>query len=549
MHPLRSRPSRRALGALCIPLIFAPMIACEGSIGDPSSGAPTKAGLSEPLLPRLTEKQYKNALADLFGKGLPELAVQPDTNPFLFTSIGAAKDPLSELGVQHIEEAAQKITHLVFDDPARRAALTGCEPTAPGDACVEGFLRTFGRRALRRTLTQPEVSKWVSISVDLSGGDAWTGVRTAVAGMLQAPSFYYRVELGEPDPDNSARLRYTGFEMASRLAFLLWNAPPDDELLNAAQSGELESAAGVETQARRLLASPRARTAVQEFFAQYLDLGRLDGISRDAALYPDFKPSLAEAMRTEVKLLIDDLVFRRDTDVRQLFSTRRTFVNKELATLYGVEATGATPIAFVPVELPEGGHRAGLLTLGAFLTMNAHEASTSPTLRGKYLRERVLCDEVPPPPPDVNTDINANTTEAKTLRDKLVQHRENPSCSGCHSLMDPPGFLFENFDAIGGYRTLDNGYPIDASGDLDGKPLTSAQELAGLLATEGRVGRCMVKQLFRHAIGRLEKKTEIPALEEIHERFEASGFRFRELYVALVTHPNYRFVAKPEVLP
>jgi hypothetical protein len=546
----RSSSARaRSLRSLYLPVGLALAGGCVGILGDPPAGQPEEVALGEPVLPRLTAKQYRSALIDLFGKALPETPVQPDTNPFLFTSIGATTDPLSELGVQQIEEAADRVSFIVFDDPERRAALVGCEPAAPGDACVAGFLRSFGRSALRRTLDAGEIERWVKISTDLSGGDAWTGLRTAVAGMLQAPSFVYRVELGEPDPDNPPRLRYTDFEMASRLSFLLWNAPPDDALLDAAERGELTTGGGIEAAARRLLDSPRARESIQEFFAQYLDLGKLDGMSRDATLYPSFSPALAEAMRTEAKLLAFDLVFRRDADMRELFSTRRTFVNVELAALYGVEASGATAVAFVPVELPADGPRAGLLTSAAFLTMNAHEATTSPTLRGKYLRERVLCSEVPPPPPDVNTDIEPTPGDPKTLREQLEQHRSNPSCAGCHSFIDPPGFLFESFDAIGAFRTTDNGYPIDASGDLDGVPLANARALADHLATDERVSRCMVKQLFRHAMGRLDDPPERPALDAMHERFASSGYRFRELVVALVTSQSYRFVSPPEVSP
>lgn len=552
-----SRRVRASLGALGLALAIGAS-GCVGRIGDPSpSGsagtekepvAPGVAELSTPVLPKLTVKQYRNALADLFGAALPATPVQPDTNPFLFTSIGATTDPLSELGVQQLEEAADHVSHFVFDDAAKRTALLGCEPAAPGDACVTEFLRTFGRRTFRRALSPEELERWTAAAVDLAAGDAWTGVRVAVAGMLQAPSFVYRVELGEADPKDETRLRYTSSEMASRLSFLLWNAPPDDELLDAAENGELVMKDRLEAEARRLLDSPRARESIQEFFAQYLDLGRLDGISRDATFYPDFKPELAEAMRTEAKLLVDDIVFRRQADVRELFSTRRTFVNTDLAALYGVDAKGATKVAFVPVDLPADGHRAGLLSLGAFLTMNAHEASTSPTLRGKYVLERVLCVEVQPPPPNVDTSsIDPDPTIPKTLRERLEQHRVNPTCASCHAALDPPGYLFENFDAIGAWRTKDNGYPIDASGDLDGKPLAGARDLAKALGTEPRVGRCMVKQLYRHAMGRLDEKGEKPALEAIHEKFAASGFRFRELVVALVTNDSYRFVARPEV--
>lgn len=535
---------RRALALSAIVLA-----GCVGSIGDPPEVPPEKPVLGEALLPRLTAHQYRAALVDLFGDALPETPVQPDTNPFLFTSIGATIDPLSEFGTQLLEEDADLLTHFIFDDPAKRTALVGCEPQAPGDACVVDFLRTFGRRAHRHTLDPIELERWVTVATDLADGDAWIGVRTAVAGMLQAPSFVYRIELGEPDPNDASRLRYTGFEMASRLSFLIWDAPPDDTLLDAAETGDLLGAAGLERETRRLLASPRARASVQGFFAQYLDLGKLDGISRDATLYPTFTSSLAEAARTEAKLLVDDLVFRRDADVRELFSTRRTFVNSELAALYGVTAEGATPIAFVPIELPADGPRAGLLTSAAFLTMNAHEATTSPTLRGKYVRERVLCSEVPPPPPDVNTNIEMMPGDPKTLREQLDQHRQNPACAGCHAIIDPPGFLFEGFDAIGAARTTDNGYPVDTSGDLDGTVLADARALADLLATDERVGRCMVKQLYRHAMGRLNESLEKPALDAMHDRFAEKGFRFQELVIALVTSESYRFVAPPEVSP
>jgi hypothetical protein len=543
----------RARRAALVLALIAPA-GCTGTIGDRTEGGPDGDGeaafaLQSPVLPRLTEAQYRNALLDLFGEPLPETPVQPDTNPFLFTSIGATTDPLSELGVQQLEEAADEITRFVFDDPARRAALVGCEPLAPGDGCVRGFLASFGRRALRHTLTEEEVSKWVGVATSLSGGDAWTGLRVAVAGMLQSPAFVYRIEIGEPDPSDPSRLRYTGFEMASRLSFFLWNGPPDAELLDAADNAELGDAEGVEAQARRMLDDPRARHAIEGFFFQYLDLGRMDGMQKSPQLYPEFSPVLLEAMRTEAMLLVDDLVRRRDADVREVFSTRRTFVNTDLAALYGVDAPGASPVAFVPVELPEDGPRAGLLTLGAFLTLNAHEASTSPTLRGKYLRERVLCDSVPPPPPDVNTELEPNPVEPKTLREELEQHRNNPACASCHAFIDPPGFLFENFDAIGRVRSLDNGYPVDTSGDLDGEPLAGARDLAALLETDERVGRCIVKQLYRHAQGRLDDEAEEGALETIHDRFEASGFRFRELVVALVAHESYRYVAPVEASP
>lgn len=510
-----------------------------------SGGEEAKFSPGTPVFPRLTFRQYRNAIEHLLGPDLPSPPLEADTNPYLFYNIGAASTFVSELGVQQYEEAADVIARTVFTDPARRDPLVGCAPAAPGDGCVQQFLATFGRRAYRRPLTPEELGRWTAVATDLAAGDPWLGLQHAVAGILQSAHFLYRVELGEPDPIDPTRRRYTAWEMATRLSFLLWNAPPDDALLAAAENGDLLSEAGLLAEAERLLADPRARLAVQEFFAQYLDLGRLDGVTRDPARYPKWTPTMAQSMRTELQLLVDDLVFRSDDDIRELFSTRHTFVNAELAALYDVVAEGASPITFVPVDLPLDGPRAGILTLGGFLTMNAHETLTSPTLRGKYVRERVLCETVPPPPGDVDTNLDeGQEMDAKTLREKLEQHRDDPVCASCHAFIDPPGFLFENFDAVGAFRTEDNGWPIDASGDLDGKPLASARDLAEALKDDPRVGRCMVTQLYRHATGRLDEWTERPGLDDLVDRFDQSGHRFRQLLLDLVVSEAFRTVSE-----
>jgi hypothetical protein len=504
-----------------------------------------------PTLPRLTVSQYNNTVGDLFGGPLPSPALEPDTNPYLFFNIGAASTTVSEVGVQRYEEAAELLTQAVFADPARREALVGCVPEAADDACAAGFLETFGRRAMRRPLTGEERQRWIGIAAELADGDPWQGLRMAVSGMLQSPNFLYRVELGEVDVEASAAgdkevRRYTGWEMATRLSYLLWNTTPDDQLLAAAEAGLLDTSVGILGEAERLLADPRAATTIQAFFAQYLDLGRLGHVERDPELYPLYTPGLAEAMRTELELLVDDFISREGADIRGLFTTRSTFVNSDLAAVYGVDAPGATPITFVPVELPEDGPRAGILTLGAFLTMNAHATETSPTLRGRYLRERVLCETVPAPPDDVDTNIPEPDGEAKTLRERLEQHRADPTCAGCHAFIDPPGFLFEHFDSIGSFRELDNGYPIDSTGELDGKPLNDARDLAGALAEDARVARCMVTQLYRHTAGRLEVPEERPGLRDVEEAFKAAGYSYRELLLAFVTSEAFRTVATPE---
>ena len=523
---------------------------CTGEIvSEQKASDPVPAG-SEPASPavwhpaprnlaRLTAEQYRNAVQDLFGD-LPELALQPDTNPYLFTSIGATSTPFSELGIQQLEEASEAIAEAVFESPKRREKLLGCTATTPGDACVESFLERIGRRLFRRPLTTPEKERWLTIATDLAEGDPWRGAKLMVTGLLQSPNFVYRVELGAPTPSSSSRLSFNDWEMASRLSFALWNSIPDEQLLDAAAKGQLSTATGVSTEARRLVADPRAAAATQEFFSQYLDLRRLDTVKRDTTVYPEFSSSLISAMRVEVRLLVDDLVRRRNADVRGLFSTQRTFVNSELARHYGLSAPQATDLAFVPVELPANGPRAGVLTLGAFLTMNAHEVETSPTLRGKYIRERVLCESVPAPPDDASTVIEETSGQPKSLRERLEQHRKDPACKNCHEFMDPPGLLFEEFDALGRHRSADEGGLLDASGDLDGEHLDNAKQLALKLAKDERVSRCIVKQLFRHVQGRLELSSEEPALDELHRQFANQQFSFNELLVALVSHGSFR---------
>jgi hypothetical protein len=527
------------------------LLACNGSIdAAPARPGPRTYAPGPAVLPRLTAEQYHASLEDLFGAGLPRLTLEPDTNPYLFFNVGAASTTLSEVGAQRYDESAHAIAAAVVDDPARRARFMGCEPASPGDRCVRATLGHLGMMLYRRPLSDEEAERWIAIATDLAEGNALVGLRYALAGMLQAPSFLYRIEVGAPEvvPGHPDWRRYSDLEMASRMAFLLWNAGPDEELIEAALAGQLSTPDEIHAQATRMLEDPRARRAVQAFFAQYFDLGRLDHVGdRDPARYPQFTPTLTASMRTEVELLVDDVIFNRDADVREILRTRRTFVNADLAALYdldayGVDAEGATAITFVPVELPDDGPRAGLLTLGAFLAMNAHPTETSPTLRGKYVRERLLCDLVPPPPDDVPTTIPEPGATPRTLRERLELHRSRPDCASCHDVIDPPGYLFEGFDSIGATRAEDHGIPVDTSGGLDGMPLSDGRDLGELLSTDPRVSLCITRQLFRHATGRLETELEDVAIRALAQDFIAGGSRFLDLLLSLVTSDAFRTI-------
>lgn len=530
--------------------LLALSVACDGEISeneppitqppdipDRPTRPPDPFEAAEAALPRLTALQYQNSLEDILGR-TPSVELEADTNPYLFFNIGNASTTVSERGVSQYDEAGHAIATSVFSNTARREALVGCN--VDDAACRETFIRRIGRRLFRRPLDAATTARWTAMATELGAGNNVRGLRYVLAGMLQSPLFLYRAETGTPGADGESHL--DGYEIASKLSFLLWNAAPDDALLDAAEAGELDDAAGVREHMMRLLEDERSRAAVQDFFAQYFDLSRLGQLDLDSELYPQYTDTLGASMRTEIELRVADVVFGRDGDVRELFFSRNSFVNSELANLYGVSPEGVSPILYVPVELPP--ERAGLLTSGAFLAMNAHPTETSPTLRGKYVRERVLCQEVQPPPDDIDTDIPPPMeTGPQTLRERLVEHRNNPACSSCHAFLDPPGFLFEHYDSVGAWRDREPNGPIDATGGLDDVDLDGAADLAMLLREDPRVPRCIIKQLYRHTMARLDEDIEAEALYDLETEFAAAGYRFRDLLVLFATSDAFRTIS------
>ncbi|MGB0645894.1 MAG: DUF1592 domain-containing protein [Bradymonadia bacterium] len=500
------------------------------------------------VLPRLTATQYINTVEDIFGENLPVILLESDTNPDLFYSIGATSTDVTERAIELYSAAADQIASYALS-PERRAETIGCSPITLDDPCVSLFVQRIGRRLFRRPLTTNELAQWLDVATELGESDLNTGLKYALSGMLQSPFFLYRVVTGMPDPVEQDIMRLTPFEMASRLSFTLLNRGPDERLLDAAQNNELVDPQSIREHAERLLSEPEARTAVENFFAQYLDLKRLDETYRPLDRHPNFSPRLINAMEMEVKLLVSNIVFDNPRDIRGLFSEPQGYVNSDLADLYEIEVEGLTPNIFVPVTFDETTPRAGILTLGAFLTMNAHPTDTSPTLRGKYIRERVFCQEVPAPPDDIDLNLEQDEGEADTLRERLEAHREDPECAACHSFIDPPGFLFENYDGLGKYRTDADGHPVDATGELDGVPLNNAVELAAHLEDNATLIRCMVTQLYRHTQGRREEPDERPMLRALEDEFALSGYDFKSLMLALVQSPGFRTVSAEGVMP
>ena len=500
-------------------------------------------------LHRLTAPQYVNTVRALFGEDIVVGAIEPDIKLHGFTSIATGELTVSPVALEQYELSARELAHQVIANPERRMRVIGCE--TPDETCIGEFFARFGRRAWRRPLTATELEKIAAIVTQAESllADRWTAVEIGIAAVLQAPDFLYRVELGE----GGVRKKLGGYEMASRLAFVLTETGPDDQLLDAAGAGELDDRDGVFRHALELLEQPRGRVALGRFFGEYLNLERLDESSKDGKLYPQMTEELEAGMRAEIEALFAHIVFDEDSDYRHIFTTDQTFVTAELAALYGLEPP--RPDEAVPARrtLPADSPRRGLLGAAGLLALYADSAATSPTRRGRFVRQNLLCEDIPPPPPGVDTSFGDNT--GVTIRERLAIHRENPACAGCHALMDPIGLGFERFDAIGQTRTEElPGYPVDDVGDLDGVPFTGVRELGEMLAHDPRVGPCFVTQLYRFATGHLEHPAERIGIEELAAGFAADGYRVRELVLRLVTSDAFRYVGPPveeavEVMP
>ncbi|HMI88737.1 MAG TPA: DUF1592 domain-containing protein [Polyangiaceae bacterium] len=512
-----------------------------GSGGGPPEPefAPQSAGLR-----RLTIAQYRNSIRDLLGADVTVTTeLEEDTMLSGFSSIGAARVSLSAKLVEQFETSALAIAKQVLSNTATRGALVGCTPAATtDDACTRTFVTKIGRRAWRRPLLAEEADQYVAIArtAQTQVADFFGGLQYALAGLIQSPFFLYREELGSPDPAQPTRVIFNDYELATRLSFFLWNTTPDDQLLTAADAKQLTAAGGLTTQAQRLLTSDRTPTAMQTFFTELYRLGELDQLSLLPSVFPQMSPTLGAAMRTETLRLLNDIAFARAGDFREVFDTRNTFVNKELASLYGLPAPAGTD--FVAATLPDTGMRAGLLGQASFLAVTSQPNRSSPTRRGKFIREMLLCQNIPTPPPDVDPFPDA---APGTAREKLTSHRQNPSCAGCHQIMDPIGLGLENFNGVGAFRTTDNGQAIDATGDLDGVHFAGPRDLALALKNHPDAPTCLARNLYRHATAHLENNGEEAAISLLVKAFRDNGFRFRALVEGMVNSPAFVYAAKP----
>lgn len=521
-----------------------------------STGAATTEG-PEPVfapapggLRRLLRHQYVGSIRYLLGDAAAGVADPPeDYSLHGFDAIGAAELALPESAVEQLEASARAVAVAAVAD---RGTLGGHVPCVlagePDGECYRTVAADLGRLVWRRPLAAAEVDALVKIAdaARTWGGDFATGLQYELMALLQSPYFLYIVEVGEPDPDDPAVRTLTAGELAARLSFFLLGRTPDAALLAAAAAGELATDDQVRAAATELLARPEARATLSTFYSELFQLRDLARVSKSAELFPQFTPALADAMQYETLRLIEDIVWDEDGDFMALLDADYTYVDSGLAALYGLPAP-AQP-GFSRVDLPPEQGRAGLLGHAGFLARFAHPAATSPTRRGLFIRTKLLCETVAPPPPGVDTSLPPDDPEQpQTMKEKLLQHMEDPNCNGCHAVIDPLGLALENYGPIGEFRTVDNGLAIDSSATVaDLGEFASARELAGLLAADPRTTACVIKNFVRGALGHLERPGERPVLDDLEQEFVAGDHRLQHLLVELVASPVFRAVGAPK---
>ncbi|HWK48699.1 MAG TPA: DUF1592 domain-containing protein [Steroidobacter sp.] len=496
---------------------------------------PESAG-TEPRVSLVTTEQYLNSLHYIFGPGI-ELQIQfpPFERTEGLLANGAAIAGISGSQLEQFQSAGATVAAQVVD-PAHRDFTIPCKPSAEDaadDACATEFLSKVGRLLYRRPLSDAELTAFVESA--RSGAselkDFYAGLEAALEAMLLSPEVLFVVERAEPDPENPGRLRLDAYSLAARLSYFLWDSAPDDELLAAAESGELQTKKGRARAVDRMLASPRLVDGMRAFFDDMFEFSAFRTVAKDPTIYPDFTSVTAEAAREQtLRTVINHLIVEKK-DYRDLFTTRASFMTPALAILH------ETPTApgWTPYTLPPDSPRMGVLTQISFLSLHAHPGRSSPTLRGKALREVLLCQHVPEPPADVDFSIvNNPDAHYPTQRDRVNAHSENASCAGCHKIMDPIGLALENFDGEGSFRTQENGVPIDTSGELDGVKYNDAAGLAQALHDNANLPRCLVQRAYSYGVGGAATKADREFLTYLNEQFMADKYRLHDLLQSIV---------------
>jgi hypothetical protein len=528
---------------------------CAGLTGvvdaaTPATTASTPAAAEAPIkvaVRRVTESQYRHIIADTFG---PEIKIsarfEPEKREDGLFAIGTAQLSLTSSGFEQYFALASSIADQALSEKLR-TALVPCKPadaTKLDDACARQFIEKFGQRLFRRPLTEAETqARLKSAAVGAKqAGDFYAGLKLPLTSFLVAPEFLFRVENAEPDPANPKQYRLDAFSKASRIAFMLWDSAPDEELLAAARSGAIHTEAGLKEQLARLIVSPRYEQGARAFFADMLQLDGFDNLVKDPTIYPKFNQSVSDSAKEETLRSTVELLIKKKRDYRDLFTSNETSINRPLASVYNVPFLSDNEWA--PYTFPPSSERSGILTQVSFLSLFAHPGTSSPTRRGIKVHEIFMCTPTPDPPADVDFS-KVQDSKSGTIRGRLLDHMANTGCTTCHRRSDPPGLALEHFDGLGQFRANENGAPIDVSADLEGAKLVGAQGLANYLRESPKVPECLVRNVYAYGVGRKTGIRDEDYLADQTKAFISKGYRVPDLMVQIASSPEFFKVAVP----
>lgn len=521
--------------------------AVGGSGGSAAGGAgnvPQDAPPGFQPVRRLTHVEYNNTVRDLLGDtSAPANGFTADVAQDGFTNNAIALSVSPALTEQYMS-AAEALSKAATKDLKARL---GCDPAGANEqTCVQQFVRDFGKRAWRRPLTTDEQTRLLGVFTKARATlPLDSSVQMLIEVMLQAPQFIYLLEPAAGAAPGSVR-PLDSWQVASRLSYFLLGSMPDAELFTAAEQNALTTPDQVGAQARRLLTIPAAWDRVGLFFTEWMQLRNVDRLQKDPTLFPGYNLELGPKLREQVALFARYVIFDKAGSAADLFTAPYTFISPELAPIYGVPAPSAPGFSLVNLD---PARRSGLLTHAGIMASLAKSNQTDPVHRGKFVRERLLCGSVPPPPVNANITPPAVRADA-TTRQRFTQHRTDPACAACHTLMDPIGLGFEHYDAVGQWRDTENNLPIDATGDITGSdvsgPFDGAVQLSQKLAQSQQVKDCLVKTWFRFAQGRAVSEADNANLAILSASFAQSQFRIQDLMVAITQTNAFRHQLVPD---
>jgi hypothetical protein len=528
----------------CLASVLLTTVLASGIVAASEAVAAPKSEVAS--LRRLNQGEYRNSIADIFGSEIEVRGVfEPDRRVGGLQATSTGILSVTPVGFESFTKMADSIADQVTAEKYR--AKLPCKPKSakePDDACTGQVLSHYGALLFRRSLSSDELKSRIKLSnvQAKAAGDFYAGLRYGLASLIQSPEFLFRKEVAVSGDGKQYAL--DAYSRATRLSYLMWGTTPDAELLKAAASGELNTAAGLGKQVDRLMASPRLDNGIRAFFNDMLELDTFDTISKDSLLYAKWGTVIANSAKEETLRTTVDLALHANGDMRDLMTTRKTFINRALAADYQI----AFPFKgdWVQYEFSPDSGRSGILTQTSMLAMFSHPGRSSPTKRGVAVMDIFLCEPTPTPPANVDFSVvNDTSGPLKTVRERLMAHAGNPTCASCHTHSDPIGLSLEGFDTIGGRRTTENGKLIDLSASIQGKNFVGAEGLGRYLHDNPKYPTCIARKLQAYARGENSEDVSAASVKVANKAFADSGFRMRALLKNLVEAPDFFSAAPP----